>query len=332
MKIILNTEVIGVSPMKKIIPITLLVFVAVLSLFVGVKSIPMNHLFHLTEMETLVLWSTRVPRTVSLIVAGATSSVCGLIMQQLTQNKFVSPSTAGTTDSARLGMLVVMLFLPNASLFSRTFVAFIFAFFGTFIFLKLIQKIPGRNQVMVPLIGVMFGNIVGSIVTFFAYQFDLIQNMTSWLQENFATVMRGDYELIYLSVPVLIGCYFFAYQFTVVGLGESLATTIGLNYERTQRLGLLLVSLASSVVLVTVGSLPFLGVIVPNIISYYFGDQLKKTLGITAIAGSLFLVICDILARVIIKPYEVPVSLIVGIVGSVVFIYLLVRGKRYETS
>lgn len=332
MKIILNTEVIGVSPMKKIIPITLLVFVAVLSLFVGVKSIPMNHLFHLTEMETLVLWSTRVPRTVSLIVAGATSSVCGLIMQQLTQNKFVSPSTAGTTDSARLGMLVVMLFLPNASLFSRTFVAFIFAFFGTFIFLKLIQKIPGRNQVMVPLIGVMFGNIVGSIVTFFAYQFDLIQNMTSWLQGNFATVMRGDYELIYLSVPVLIGCYFFAYQFTVVGLGESLATTIGLNYERTQRLGLLLVSLASSVVLVTVGSLPFLGVIVPNIISYYFGDQLKKTLGITAIAGSLFLVICDILARVIIKPYEVPVSLIVGIVGSVVFIYLLVRGKRYETS
>ena len=314
--------------MNKAIPISLLIFFSCLSLFVGVQSIPITHLFQFNDLESLVFWYTRVPRTVSLIIAGATSSVCGLIMQHLTQNKFVSPTTAGTMDSARLGMLVAMLFFPAGSILTRSFVAFIFAFLGTYLFLQLIKRIPNQNKIMIPLVGVMFGNIIGSIVTFFAYQFQLIQNMTSWMQGNFATVTKGDYELIYVSIPILLICYFFAYRFTIVGMGEDMATTIGLNYERTQMLGLLLVAMASSVTLVTIGSLPFLGVIVPNIVSRIYGDQLKNTLVITAISGSLFLVICDILSRVIKQPYEIPVSLIVGVIGSVIFIFLLVKGGK----
>ncbi|MGY3765693.1 ABC transporter permease [Vagococcus vulneris] len=315
--------------MKKSIPIISLILLGCVSLFIGVHSIPFQDILDLSEKQQLVLWSTRVPRTISLIVVGAISSVCGLIMQHLTQNKFVAPTTAGTMDSARVGMLVVMLFLPNASIFMKSGVAFIFAFVGTMLFIQLTKYLPANNQLMIPLVGVMFGNIIGSFVTFFAYQFQLVQNMTSWLQGNFSMVVRGDYELIYATLPVLIICYLFAYRFTLVGMGEDMATSIGLNYQRTQRLGLLLVSLASSLVLVTIGSLPFLGVIVPNIVSYYFGDQIKNTLWITAVSGSIFLVICDILSRILIQPYEVPVSLIVGIIGSVVFIVLLLRGQRY---
>lgn len=314
--------------MKKTIPIGLLIFFSVLSLFVGVQSISITHLFQFSDLEQLVFWNTRIPRTASLIIAGATSSVCGLIMQHLTQNKFVSPTTAGTMDSARLGMLIAMLFFPASSILTRSFIAFIFAFLGTYLFIQLIKKIPGKNQIMIPLVGVMFGNIIGSVVTFFAYQFQLIQNMTSWLQGNFATVTKGDYELIYVSVPILIICYFFAYKFTIVGMGEDIAVNVGLNYERTQMLGLLLVAVASSVTLVTIGGLPFLGVIIPNIVSQFYGDQMKQTLWITAVSGSLFLVMCDILSRVIRQPYEVPVSLIVGIIGSIIFIVLLVKGAK----
>lgn len=314
--------------MKKTIPIGLLIFFSVLSLFVGVQSISITHLFQFSDLEQLVFWNTRIPRTASLIIAGATSSVCGLIMQHLTQNKFVSPTTAGTMDSARLGMLVAMLFFPASSILTRSFVAFIFAFLGTYLFIQLIKKIPGKNQIMIPLVGVMFGNIIGSVVTFFTYQFQLIQNMTSWLQGNFATVTKGDYELIYVSVPILIICYFFAYKFTIVGMGEDIAVNVGLNYERTQMLGLLLVAVASSVTLVTIGGLPFLGVIIPNIVSQFYGDQMKQTLWITAVSGSLFLVMCDILSRVIRQPYEVPVSLIVGVIGSIIFIVLLVKGAK----
>lgn len=306
----------------------ILVIAAVSSLFIGVQSIAIEDIFQLTQTQKLVLWSTRVPRTVSLIIAGATSSVCGLIMQQLTQNKFVSPTTAGTMDSARLGILVAMVFFPNGSTLGRSFVAFIFAFLGTMLFIQLIQRLPQKNQVMVPLVGIMFGNIIGSVVTFFAYQLQLIQNMSSWLQGNFATITRGGYELIYVTVPLLVLAYLYAYHFTIAGMGKDLATGLGMNYQVIQLFGLAIVSLASSIILVTIGGLPFLGVVIPNIVSLFYGDQMKQTLWITACAGSIFLIVCDIISRLVIQPYEVPVSLIVGVVGSVIFIALLLKGAK----
>ncbi len=174
----------------------------------------------------------------------------------------------------------------------------------------------------------MFGNVVGSLATFFAYQFQLIQNMSSWLQGNFSLVTKGSYELLYLTIPLFFIIYYFAYFFTVVGLGEDVAVNLGTNYSLVQTLGIGLVSAASSLVLIMVGTVPFLGVIVPNIISLTYGDHIKQTIWITALYGSLFLLICDIISRIVIAPYEVPVSLTVGIIGSLIFIYLLVRRNR----
>ncbi|MCI0131022.1 MULTISPECIES: iron chelate uptake ABC transporter family permease subunit [Enterococcaceae] len=314
--------------MKKCIPIVSLLLLATLSLFIGVQSIPIQDIFQLSEMQSLVLWTTRVPRTISLIIAGATISVSGLIMQHLTQNKFVSPTTAGTMDSARLGMLVAMLFFPNGTILTKSIIAFVFAFLGTMLFIQLIRILPGKNQLMVPLIGVMFGNIIGSVVTFFAYQYQLIQNMTSWLQGSFSTISKGNYELIYVTVPVLLICYTYAYQFTIVGMGEEFSISVGMNYRFVHLIGLLLISIASSVILVTIGGLPFLGVIIPNIVSVFLGDHMKETLWLTAITGSIFLVMADILSRVVYPPYEIPVSLIVGALGSIIFVVLLVKGAK----
>lgn len=314
--------------MKNYLILAFLMLLASASLFIGVQSLPLADLGHFNDQQALVLWSTRVPRTISLIIAGATSAVCGLIMQHLTQNKFVSPTTAGTMDSARLGILIAMVFFPNGSPFVRTLVAFIFAFMGTLLFIQLIQRLPQKNQVMVPLIGLMFGNIVGSVVTFFAYQLELVQNMSSWLQGNFSIVSRGGYELIYLTIPLLMLASFYAYHFTIAGMGKDLATNIGINYQVIQLFGLGVVALASSLILVTIGGLPFLGVVVPNLISLYFGDQMKQTIWLTAAAGSCFLIACDIISRIVIAPYEIPVSLTVGVIGSFLFIILLLRGAR----
>jgi iron complex transport system permease protein len=250
-------------------------------------------------------------------------------MQHLTQNKFVSPTTAGTMDSARLGILVAMIFLPGASLIVRSLTAFCFAFAGTLLFLSLTRLFSQKNQLMLPLIGVMLGNIIGSVATFFAYQFQLVQNMTSWLQGNFATVIRGNYELLYAVVPLLFLVWLFAYRFTIIGLGESFAVNLGIDYQKMQLLGIGLVSLASAVMLIMVGSIPFIGVIIPNLVSKIYGDQVHKIIGVTALAGSLFLVFCDLVARVLIFPYEIPVSVIVGIIGGAIFLYLLIRGRRY---
>ena len=314
--------------MRKIGILLVLFLLSALSIFIGVKDLVLQALFQGDSQQWLILATTRVPRTVSLILAGATMSICGLIMQQLTQNKFVSPTTAGTMDSARLGILLVMLFLPNASTTVRTLAAFIFAFLGTMVFLGLSRLLPTKEPIFLPLLGVMFGNIVGSVATFFAYQFQLIQNMSSWLQGNFSLVAKGSYELLYLTIPLFLVIYLFAYYFTIVGLGEDVAITLGVNYRLIQTLGIGLVAAASGLVLIMVGTVPFLGVIVPNIVSLIYGDHVKQNLWITAVSGSLFLMVCDILSRIVISPYEIPVSLTVGILGSLIFIYLLVGRKR----
>jgi iron complex transport system permease protein len=314
--------------LRKIGILLVLFLLSALSIFIGVKDLVLQALFQGDSQQWLILATTRVPRTVSLILAGATMSICGLIMQQLTQNKFVSPTTAGTMDSARLGILLVMLFLPNASTTVRTLAAFIFAFLGTMVFLGLSRLLPTKEPIFLPLLGVMFGNIVGSVATFFAYQFQLIQNMSSWLQGNFSLVAKGSYELLYLTIPLFLVIYLFAYYFTIVGLGEDVAINLGVNYRLIQTLGIGLVAAASGPVLIMVGTVPFLGVIVPNIVSLIYGDHVKQNLWITAVSGSLFLMVCDILSRIVIAPYEIPVSLTVGILGSLIFIYLLVGRKR----
>jgi iron complex transport system permease protein len=143
-------------------------------------------------------------------------------------------------------------------------------------------------------------------------------------------VMSGRYELIYLSIPLVILSYFYANKFTVAGMGEEFSVNLGLNYKFVVNLGLIIVALSTTVVLLIVGTIPFVGLIIPNIVSLYLGDNLKKTLSHTALLGAVFLLFCDILGRIIIYPFEIPIGLIVGVIGSAVFIYLIVRRKAYE--
>jgi iron complex transport system permease protein len=123
--------------------------------------------------------------------------------------------------------------------------------------------------------------------------------------------------------------YFLANRFVLAGIGEDFATNLGLNYKQTLFLGLILVSVITGVVIVTVGAIPFLGLIVPNIVSLYLGDNIRKTLSHTAILGALLVLVCDLFGRIVIYPYEVSVSLIMGVLGSVLFLWLLLRRYRY---
>ncbi|MFC4709667.1 ABC transporter permease [Enterococcus eurekensis] len=313
--------------MKRSYLVLLLFVLTIISLFVGVHSVSLAGLLTGDKVQQMLFLKTRIPRTVSLILAGGMISVSGKIMQHLMQNKFVSAGTIGMMDSAQFGILLVMLFFPNSSILGRSTAAFIFSYIGVLLFLNLSKILPKGDPMILPLTGVMFGNIIGAIATFFAYQFQLVQNVSSWLQGNFATVMQGEYELIYLTIPVFIILYFLGYQITIAGLGSELATNLGLNHQRLQWIVFALVALGSSSVLIMVGNIPFLGVVVPNLVSLFFGDHLKNTMGLTAILGSIFLIICDILARVIIAPYEIPVSVVVGVIGGALFLLLLTRRK-----
>jgi iron complex transport system permease protein len=315
--------------MKKRYLFILLIILSLLSLFIGVTNISPFEVFQMDEEQAKIFWGSRIPRLASIIIAGVAMSISGLIMQQLSRNKFVSPTTAGTEDSAKFGILVSMMFFTSASPLMKMGLAFVFALLGTFIFMKILDKVKYKDAIFIPLVGLMFGNIISSMTTFFAYKNDLIQNITAWLQGDFSMVVKGQYELIYISIPLVVVSYLFANKFTVAGMGEEFAINLGLNYKHVVNLGLSLVAMMTAVVILTVGMIPFLGLIIPNIVSIYSGDHLKKSLSHTALLGAVFILACDILGRVIIYPYEIPIGLTVGVIGSGIFIYLLLRRKAY---
>jgi iron complex transport system permease protein len=315
--------------MKKRYLLLALVILSVLSLFVGVSSISPKMLLDFQSEETEIFLISRVPRLVAILLAGAGMSIAGLIMQQLSRNKFVSPTTAGTLDATRLGILVSMLFFTNATMLQKMGIAFVFALAGTFLFMQILDRIKFKDAIFIPLVGLMFGNILSSVATFFAYRADVIQNMSAWLQGDFSMIMKGNYELLYISIPVLLVAYLYANRFTVAGMGEDFSKNLGLAYKRVVNIGLVLVALITVTVVLTVGMIPFLGLIIPNIISIFKGDHLQKTLPHTALLGACFLLVTDILGRVIIYPYEISISLMVGVIGSGIFIYLLFRRKAY---
>lgn len=309
--------------------ILLLLPLAMISLFIGVGEMSLAGLWASNPQDWQLFWTSRLPRLMAIVVAGAGLSVCGLIMQSLSRNRFVSPTTAGLYDCARLGVLVSIILLPSASIFIKTGFAIAVTLIGAMAFMSILATLKHRDTVFVPLVGMIFGSIISAFTTFIALQLDLLQNLAGWLQGDFSTILNGQYELIYLSVPVLILIYFFANRFVMAGLGQDFATNLGLNYKQTLFIGLLLVSVITGVVIVTVGAIPFLGLIVPNLVSLYLGDNIRKTLSHTALLGALLVLLCDVFGRVVIFPYEVSVSLIMGVVGSVIFLWLLLRRYRY---
>lgn len=249
-------------------------------------------------------------------------------MQTITNNKFVSPTTAGTMEWCRMGVAFSLLFLPTQSVYTKVLFAFVVSLIGTFIFIFLLQKIKFKSALIVPLIGIMLGNVVNAVTTFISYRHDIIQNISSWLQGNFALVVRGNYEILYIGIPFLVVAYIYANKFTIAGMGEDFATSLGLNHKKTVIIGLSIVAFITSLIVVTIGTIPFVGLIVPNIISLVKGDNLKGTLYDTAIIGAIFVLFSDILGRVLIRPYEINVSVIISVLGSLIFLVILFKKNK----
>ncbi|WP_311357845.1 ABC transporter permease [Corynebacterium riegelii] len=271
---------------------------------------------------------TRVPRTIALVLAGAAMAMCGLIMQMLTQNRFVEPTTTGTTEWAGLGLLTSYVLFPNGTIMTRMVMAVVFAFVGTMVFFAFLRKVTLRSSLIVPIVGIMLGAVVSSVSTFFALKTDLLQSLGVWFAGSFTSVIVGQYEVLWIVLAVVIAVFFYADRLTAAGLGEDIATNIGLNYNRVVLVGTSLVAIAAGVVTVTVGNLPFLGLIVPNIVSMMRGDDLRSNLPWVCLLGITIVTVCDILGRTVIAPFEMPVSVILGVVGAVVFIALIVKQVR----
>lgn len=301
----------------------MLVVLSLCSLFVGVIDMNLPGLLGGDYQQLELLLISRLPRLLAILCTGIGMSVAGLIMQQLCMNKFVSPTTGATISSAQFGILLALLFMPSSTLWSRAIFSFAAAVLGTWIFVWFIQRIQFKDVVMVPLVGIMFGNVIGGITNFLAYKFEITQALSTWLVGHFSLVLRGRYEIVYLVVPLVILAFLFANHFNIVGMGKDFSKNLGVHYNLILFMGLTIAAMITASVVVVVGSISYIGLIVPNIVAMFKGDKIRGTLVDTALFGAIFVLVCDMLGRVLIYPYELPIELIVGILGSIIFIGLL---------
>jgi len=306
----------------------LIIALSVVSIFVGMIALSPLDLFQDPEALQLLAVS-RLPRTAAAVLTGCSMAVSGQIMQILVRNKFVEPISAGTGQAAALGILLSVLLFPAAGLAIKMSLAAATALLGTMGFLALVQRLPPTEPLLVPLVGLVYGGILGAVMVFIAYQADLLQYVDVWMLGEFSGVMRGRYELLWIAGIAALVSYLIADQFAILGLGRDMSLSLGLNHRQVMALGLLCVSVVSALTVVTVGMLPFIGLVVPNLISRRLGDNLRVTLPVTALLGGVFVLACDILARVIRHPYEVPVGTVFGVLGTVAFLWLIYARPRH---
>ncbi|WP_375677484.1 ABC transporter permease [Bartonella sp. AS69XJJH] len=310
------------------ITITLLIFLSILSIFVGYSDVTPSDLFAADPHAWLIFWQTRLPRTIAILLVGAALALSGMIMQLLTRNRFVEPSTAGTVESASLGILFIMIFLPDIPVLGKMVVATIFAMAGTLLFMFLLRRIPLKSALIVPLTGIMLSYIIGSLTNAIADYEMLLPSLQAYLFGSFAMVLEGKYELLWLSLPLCILAYCTADRFTVASLGEDLTNNLGLNYRVVMFFGLFIVASITAVVVCTIGRIPFVGLIIPNLVSNFMGDNMRRTAPWVAISGAGLVLICDLVGRIIHPSLEIPISTMMGVIGSFVFMILLLRWRK----
>lgn len=303
---------------------------AVISLFVGVSDVSLSTLASgaLDGRAMEVLLVSRIPRTLALILAGGSMAISGLVMQMIVRNRFVEPSTTGTMESAGLGFLTVTLLVPGWPLLAKMAVSALFAMGGTALFLRILRAVPLRDVLLVPLVGIMLAGVIGAVTYFIAYRANLVASLLAWEMGDFSGVLRGRYELLWIGLVTAIVAYVAADRMTLAGMGKDFSTNLGINHRAVVALGLTIVAVVSAVVLVTVGMIPFLGLIVPNVVSLMIGDNMRRSVPWVAVGGAGIVLACDIAGRLIRFPYEIPISVVMGVVGSLVFIHLLLRTQR----
>jgi len=274
----------------------------------------------------LTLEASRLPRLLALLLAGSGLAVCGVILQHMVRNRFVEPGTTGGLEAAKLGMLVSLVLMPDAGLLSRMLLAMLCCLLAGLLLVMLLRRLPVHGQTLVPVVGLLYGAVLAALAEYYAYNHHLLQDMQGWLLGDFSRVLAGQYELLYLIVPATVLAYVYARRFTVMGMGAQMASALGLGYATTLGLGLLLVALVVAATVITVGAIPFVGLVVPNLVAMRYGENLERTLPLVASGGALLLLLCDVVGRVLMHPFEVPIALTAGGLGGLVFVYLILRG------
>ena len=309
-----------------VIGIFLLLTSAICGLLIGSTHVNLIDMFGTTTGRNILLY-VRFPRVLSTIFCGLALAVAGVIMQGVLANKLASPNIIGVNSGAGLAATICAAFgIYGGWVVSLS--AFLGAFFAV-MFVSICARKWNASRGTVILIGVamnsLFGAITDSIIT-------LIPNVSMISNDfkigEFTSVTYTKLIPAMILIVVAFFCVlFFANDLDVLTLGDESAKSLGMNTGFMRTILFILVSILAGSAVSIAGLLSFVGLIVPHAIRKVIGNKSIHLLILSGIYGGIFVCFCDILARTIFSPYEIPVGIFMAFLGAPFFIYLLIKGK-----
>ena len=294
------------------------------------------------ETNVIIVQNIRLPRIIAAVLVGVALSISGVIMQTMSNNVMASPSTLGVSNAAVLGANVAIIIIGGGVIafnggnititnpYLTSGIAFIFALAGILLVLGL-SRINKFNNATTVLLGITFGTFCTGITTILQY-FASDTTLATAVYWSFGDLGRANYvdDLIILVVTAISLIFFlvFAYRYNAILLGEDTSSTLGINLNTFRFISLLLASLLTAVCVSLVGIIGFIGLIIPQVMRKIVGNDHRYLIIGSSLMGAVVLLFSDIISRILLDGFSLPVGAITSILGAPVFIAILLIGRR----
>lgn len=340
----------SINKRRSIVLISLLVILIVFfiaSIFIGSTQIPfaegVKALFGQSSKTcNIIVQNIRLPRIIAAVLAGTALSISGVIMQTMSNNVMASPSTLGVSNAAVLGANIAIIIIGGGMIafnggnivisnpYFTSGIAFVFALLGTLLVLGL-SRIRKFNNATTVLLGVTFGTFCTGVTTIIQY-FASDTTLATAVYWSFGDLGRANYtdDLLIFIVTAISIIFFliFSYRYNAMLLGEDTSSTLGINLNVFRFISLLLASMLTAVVVSLVGIIGFIGLIIPQVMRKLVGNDHKYLIIGSSLLGSVVLLVSDIVARILLNGFSLPVGAITSILGAPIFILILLLGRR----
>jgi iron complex transport system permease protein len=287
-----------------------------------------NELF--LSKESLIIWDIRFPRFLVGLLAGINLSCSGLIFQTITKNEMASPYILGISQGSGLSIILILMLFP----FLYTYIPLLAIIGGilAFLIIYLIAWNHGTTPVRLILAGIIIGSIASSIQTalfLFAQDLSLIQNVMSWTTGSLIGIGWEEVRmLVPYTILTMLLTYFCHKQLDLFLLGDNNAKSIGLSIEKWRFILAFIGVLGAASSVSVCGLIGFVGLIAPHISRTIIGSENKFLIPCSMLIGSTLLVFSDTISRILFNPVQIPVGIIMSVVGGIFFIILMIKKRR----
>ena len=286
-----------------------------------------------TKAASIIL-NVRLPRVLCVAFTGASLSLCGAVMQGLLMNPLADGSTLGVSSGASLGAAAAIAFdirLPFLPFSATMAMAMVFAFLSLLFILSLAYGLDhslSTNTII--LLGIVFSMFISSILSLLlTFAADKVKNITFWTMGSLAGSSYGNAAAL---AAALLLCSFVmirkSAELNAFSVGEENAGSIGVDIRRTRLVLLIAVSVLIGVCVSIGGSIGFVGLVTPHIVRMLIGPNHRTLLPVSMFAGAVFLMLSDLIARVLLRPLELPVGVVTSFAGAIFFVYIFYKTGR----